>query len=209
MNIFQPGTLPPELGAMVTTRSLMVDQTLFHQGGTTADGFLLMGGRLKLVRYIDENHSFTLGMVKPGEWVAPWALFETQHRCSAIATKPTQVQVYPKFSLLPTLRTHGALAIAVMEQLAVQLHTLSFQHGLRDVRAAHDRLRYYLVNLSPPEITGSTVIELEYPFKDIAADLGLTPETLSRALSRLESMGNITRSRNVITLYSSFPTAAG
>ncbi|NJL56178.1 winged helix-turn-helix domain-containing protein [bacterium] len=38
------------------------------------------------------------------------------------------------------------------------------------------------------------------PLKDIAADLGITPETLSRALTKLERDGAITRQQNAIIL---------
>ncbi|MEO1352950.1 MAG: Crp/Fnr family transcriptional regulator [Cyanobacteria bacterium J06635_15] len=199
MNFVQPETLPPELSGLVMSRSLMIDQTLFHQGGAAADGFLLKTGKLKLVRYIDEDNSLTLTVVKPGDWVAPWILFQTQYSCSAIAEAASQVLVFPKFSLLPALKTHSKLAEAVMQQLATKLETLSFQQGLRDVRAAHERLRYYLIDLATPDPTGISTVKLNCPYKEVAADLGLTPETLSRALARLEETGKITRSRNVIT----------
>lgn len=206
MDFMQPETLPPELSELMVSRSLMADQTLFHQGTAAADGFLLRTGKLKLVRYIDDDNSLTLTVVKPGDWVAPWVLFQTQYSCSAIAAVPSQVLVFPKFSLLPALRTHSQLAEAILQQLAAKLQILSFQQGLRDVRAAHERLRYYLIDLAIPDAMGTSTVELNAPFKDVAADLGLTPETLSRALARLEKNGRITRSRHIITL-NPYPTA--
>ena len=201
MNFMQPDTLPPELGQIVTTRSLMPNQTLFHQHTAAQDGFLLQTGKLKLIRYINEDESLPLTVVKPGDWVAPWILFTSQYPCSAIATATSKVLVYPKASLLPALKNHSQLAETIMQQLAAKLNQLSFQQGLRDVRTAHDRLRYYLIDLATANAAGTPTIELDCPFKDIAADLGLTPETLSRALSRLEETGNITRSRHAITLH--------
>lgn len=45
-----------------------------------------------------------------------------------------------------------------------------------------------------------TTTTFDRPLKDIAVDLGLTPETLSRALTRLEREGIITRTRLQIKL---------
>jgi CRP/FNR family transcriptional regulator, dissimilatory nitrate respiration regulator len=40
---------------------------------------------------------------------------------------------------------------------------------------------------------------LDRPLKDIAGDLGLTPEALSRALAHLQKVGEITRNQRKIT----------
>ncbi|WP_338108793.1 helix-turn-helix domain-containing protein [Fischerella thermalis] len=45
-----------------------------------------------------------------------------------------------------------------------------------------------------------TTITFDCSLKDIAVDLGLTPEILSRALTRLEREGIITRTRLQIKL---------
>ncbi len=47
------------------------------------------------------------------------------------------------------------------------------------------------------------VINLDRPYKEIALELGFTPETLSRALLRLEQEGKIDRQQNKIILHNS------
>ena len=44
------------------------------------------------------------------------------------------------------------------------------------------------------------IVNIDHPLQDIALELGYTPATLSRALTKLEQGGSITRQSNLIYL---------
>ena len=67
---------------------------------------------------------------------------------------------------------------------------------LRSITSARDRLLHYLIGRLDP---GQQTVTLDKPLKAVASELALTPEALSRLLSRLESEGAITRQRRLIT----------
>jgi CRP-like cAMP-binding protein len=71
---------------------------------------------------------------------------------------------------------------------------------LRSIRSAQERVLHYLHLIAPPE---KNTIMLEQPLKNIAFDLGISPEVLSRALTQLASDGAIARERRKITLLKS------
>ncbi|MEM9162653.1 MAG: helix-turn-helix domain-containing protein [Cyanobacteria bacterium P01_F01_bin.4] len=54
--------------------------------------------------------------------------------------------------------------------------------------------------MSDDETNDETVIQLDRPLKEIAEEVGFTPETLSRALIKLEQADSITRTNGDIIL---------
>lgn len=91
-----------------------------------------------------------------------------------------------------------------MAMLVKKIQSLKLRLELRDIRIAHERVLHYLRHLInyPQE----TTIVLDRPLKDIAEDLGFTPEALSRALIRLETDGAIARDARIITLHNNSVT---
>ena len=71
---------------------------------------------------------------------------------------------------------------------------------LRGVQSARKRLLQYIA-LSTPD--GTSAMPLDRPFKFMAEDLGLAPETFYRTLAELEKNGLISRTRNSISVVSS------
>jgi CRP/FNR family transcriptional regulator, dissimilatory nitrate respiration regulator len=47
----------------------------------------------------------------------------------------------------------------------------------------------------------ANVVQIDRPWKEIADELGFTPDTLSRALTKLEREGSISRRQQHITLH--------
>ena len=80
-----------------------------------------------------------------------------------------------------------------------KIQTLKVRLEWFNSRSAHERLLQYLRFLSENQ----TVVNLDRPLKEIAGELGFTPETLSRALARLEQQGAIARHGRSITLQNS------
>ena len=105
---------------------------------------------------------------------------------------------YPKAALISALRVYPDLAETLVTMLAAIIRTLEIRLELRDIRASHQRVLRYLRYQARGNDEG--VITFDRPLKDIATDLGFTPETLSRALARLEQEGLILRQDRQIIL---------
>jgi CRP/FNR family transcriptional regulator, dissimilatory nitrate respiration regulator len=201
MDLLILDTLPSELRDAITYRDLAKGENLFQQGEEASAFFVVEAGRVKLVRYTSGDKEVTFQVAIPGDSLAEIALFSETHPCAAVASMASRVIVYPKEHLLSALRNNPDLAEDFMAILVRKIQGLKVRLELRDIRAAHKRLLRYLRYQGQPG--EQNIINFDRPLKDIAADMGLTPETLSRALARLEQEGMITRTRLQITLQNS------
>ena len=191
--------LPESLQNKITVQNLVAGQTLFTQEDEASSFYIVTSGRIKLVRYLDQGKISTFEIVRASQSVAEIALFADVYPCTAIAETDSEVIVYPKEELLQVFRKYPDLAENFMAMLVKKIQSLKFRLELRDIRIAHERVLRYLRHLvNFPE---ETTVVLDRPLKDIAGDLGFTPETLSRALIRLETDGAIARQERIITLH--------
>lgn len=199
MDLTDPRQLPELLRDKITIYNLLAGETLFNQEEEASTFYVITSGRIKLIRYLDRGKVSTLEIVRVKGMLAEIALFADVYPCTAIAEIDSQVIAYPKDELLAVLRSDPDLAEDFMMMLVNKIQSLKFRLELRDIRIAHERVLRYLQHLvNFPE---ETTVILDRPLKDIAGDLGFTPETLSRALIKLETDGAIVRQERIITLF--------
>ena len=198
MDLTAIDSLPEALRKTITIQSLVAGETLFTQGDEASNLYIVTSGRIKLVRYINGGKVSMLEIVRTSESMAEVALISENYPCTAIAENDSEVIDYPKEDLLSVLRLYPDMAQDFMAVLVKKIQSLKFSLELRDIRIAHERVLRYLRHLV--NFPQETTIVLDRPLKDIASELGFTPETLSRALIRLETDGIIARQERIITL---------
>ena len=197
MNFLQLEQMPASLRAVVSLRTLAAGQILFLQADSAEAIFAMESGRIRLVHYTEDGQPLDRYSVKAGESFAEPALFERAYDYTAIANVASRVLVLPKQPFLTALRQYPDFAEAFIAQLAQRLHETRLLLAMRSIRSAQRRvLRYLQLNV---QADGVTTI-LDRPLKEVADDLGLTPETLSRALKQLQKEGTIRRRKRRVTL---------
>jgi CRP-like cAMP-binding protein len=73
--------------------------------------------------------------------------------------------------------------------MSAKLHKLVNEIDRLILMKGSDRLMQYLIDHSEPDEEGNTVVLLEAPRQVIASRIGVKPETLSRLLQKLGSLG--------------------
>jgi CRP/FNR family transcriptional regulator, dissimilatory nitrate respiration regulator len=202
MNFSQLNQLPAVLKAAVYSRDLSNGEILFTQNDRAEAIFMLKSGSILLLNYTEDGQQVNHYTAREGELFAELVLFKDVYLCTAIANRPSRVLVLPKQPFLKGLEQSPELAEAFMAQLAQRLHESKILLELRSIRSAPKRVLHYLRLL--PQTDEKAVI-LDRPLKDIAGDLGLTPEAFSRALSQLQKAGKISRDRRKITFCKDLP----
>lgn len=200
MNFSEIDQLPATLQSVATYQHFAKGQFLFHRNQKPQVIYAVKSGQVRLVHYTQSGQSISYYTVHSGEICAEVALFLDTYTCNAIAEASTQVLAFPKQAFLSTLQQDPDFAIAFMTQLSYRLHTTKTMLELRSIRSAQERVLHYLRLVLPPE---QNTVVLEQPLKDIAADLGISPEVLSRTLTQLAMDGAIVREKRRITLLES------
>ena len=198
MKLLNIDVLPSYLRQAIATQELSEEQKLFWQGDLAQAIFIVKTGRVKIVRYKSCSEIVRIGTARAGDILAETALFSCRYTNTAIAETTSQVIVYPKKLFLETLRSYPDLAQDFMAILIGKNQCLQNHLELRDIKTAHERVLQYLRHLA--QDSNQTSVKLDRPLKDIAAELGFTPETLSRALKQLERNGMISRFQSDIAL---------
>ncbi|MGC2415768.1 MAG: Crp/Fnr family transcriptional regulator [Stellaceae bacterium] len=189
--------LPRALEADRSVRDLAAGETLFRQGDPPAAIYRVANGRLRLVRRTLDDHLVILHTARRGDFFAEAALFADAYHCDAVAAAPSRVLVYPKAGVLEVLRAEPELAEAFMARLAHQLQDLRARMELRNIRSARMRVLQYLRLRAGRR--GHT-IAVEGELQDIAAEVGMTRETLYRTSAALEADGSLIRMEGAIVL---------
>jgi CRP-like cAMP-binding protein len=188
--------LPRRLIDTAPVRDLVEGEALFRQGDATFAIFAVERGRIHLVRHATEDRTVILHSAHGGELFAEAALFSDNYHCDAIAAAPARVRVLPKGGLLAAMRADPAFAEGFMAMLARQVQQLRTKIQQRDIRSARERLWQYLLL----HAAADRMVAFEGKLKDLASEIGLTPEALYRTLAQLEAQGAIERTGTRIFL---------
>lgn len=170
-------------------RKLARDEALFRQGEPTTAVFLILRGRLRMVRNLASGNRITIHTGRTGELFAEGSLFSDVYQCDAIAAEPTRVRACGKAEMLAAIGDSPSTMLALLEQVTRSLHHARAMRELRNIRSANDRVLHHLYLSASKD--GAVVFDR--PLLEVAEDLGLTREAYYRSLAALARAGAIKR----------------
>jgi CRP/FNR family transcriptional regulator, dissimilatory nitrate respiration regulator len=189
--------LPAKIQSSGIERRLVAGQILFDQGEASVGVYEVVSGKVRQVRVDPEGRDVVVGIAGPGEMIAEASLFSGTHDCAARAVTNAVVRLYRKATLLAQLERDPQAALSFMATLVEKILNLQIRLERRSIPSARDRVRHYLTtNVGGRERT----VALPSSLKDLAAELGLTHETLYRTLSEMRANGEIARLNGKIRL---------
>ena len=180
--------------------SLTSGETVFHAGEPADRIFGVHTGKIQLVRYLENGQMTNQYGLESGLWFGESALFHDVYPNSAIATQPSEIIAIPTHTFLTLLRHESDLSLLFMAQLIEQLHMAKDIMSLRCIRSAYERVLAYLHGLKTPN---QRVCMLDRSIKEIAEQICLTPEVVSRSLRKLQDNGVIRRNQRKVTFLES------
>ena len=193
--------LSTELQALITWQEVTEGQVIFREGEAADLLYFLDSGQVRLLQYTSAGKAIEHYRIDAGEFFSEVVLFLGNYACTAIADLPSRIAAIPKSAFLAELQQNLELASALMSQIARRLHIIKITLELRSIRSARERVLRYLQIMIPLEgDLEQSRITLERSFRAIAADLGISPEVLSRTLRQLQEEGVINRRDRTIVL---------
>ena len=160
-------------------------QTLFAEGEMPRGVYLILKGRVRLVRSSPRGREQVLHEEGPGATLGEVPTFDGNgYVGSAVAVEDATLVLVPRDPLLAALSREPRAATEVIRVLAGRVRkfaALAAGLGLRDVIG---RLAAFL--LEERDRTGQAMIDLPHTRDELAAHLGTEREQASRALSELK-----------------------
>ncbi len=175
------------LERMAGSRRLGAGEMLFLEEEPCTGFFVLVEGAIQLTRSSNVPGAHpTLAVVLPVNSFAEAAMFGGEaFPATATALKPSRVVHVPKGPFLAALRADPDLALAMIHAQAVWLRRITQQVQELSTSDSLERLRTWLRAHLPEQ----GALTLPVTKKALAAQLGMTPETLSRGLRIFQDQG--------------------
>jgi CRP-like cAMP-binding protein len=159
-------------------------QTVARRGEMVPGLFAVAYGMVKLTLHGATGAEKVLRLVGPAQTFGEIALFRREPLpLEAVAVVDTGLVMVPAATLLRLIETDAHFARSLVASLCQRLHAMVSDFEATTLHGATGRLAAYLESLA--DSPGPTSVTLPAAKKLIAARLGMTKETFSRALRQL------------------------
>jgi CRP/FNR family transcriptional regulator len=172
--------------------SLDPGETLFRRGEPACSVFNVTSGTLRLYRILPDGRRQITGFAIPGDFLGLSML--DRHAVSADALGHVTVCRFERLAFRDLVFGQPALMMHLHEITGLELSRAKDMMVLLGRRTAEEKIAAFLTTLQARYVrVGRSAVALELPMGrlDIADHLGLTIETVSRTLSRLDRDGCI------------------
>jgi CRP-like cAMP-binding protein len=171
--------------------------TLFLQEEPADRFYLVLDGWVKLYRTTPGGVVSVIHVVARGETFAEAAMFASgRFPVTAEAASDCRLLAISRAAFTRTLEKDPGAVMSTLAALSLRLRAQVQEIEQRQVQPSAQRVASFLLRLCPPDASGAS---FELPFEKglIARRLGMKPETLSRALSKLREVGVKTQGATV------------
>lgn len=163
---------------------------LFHQGDAAGHFFVILSGWVKLYRTTPEGEEALVGLFTRGDVFGEAALLSGGiYPLSAQAAEESKVIAIPAAMLKARAQKNPDIILRLMASLAREIQNLQRQNEQMAIMSAPQRVACLLLQLSSYMIGEGGTMTFPYDKSLAAAQLGMKPETFSRAIAQLKLYG--------------------
>ncbi len=173
-----------EVAALASTRRVRKGQLLFAEGEAAEHLFVVASGRIKVLLSSPRGEELILTVLGPGDALGELSVLDAQPRsATAQALDDSELVVLPAAALRDLLGRSPGLALAWSQELAGTVRRLTGSTGDLVFLDLPRRLAKLLLD------KGGDPVDLGMSQGDVASQLGVTRQSLNRALSSLQRRG--------------------
>ena len=166
--------------------------------------FVIISGKVKVVRTDEDGREVILSMFGPGEFFGEMALLDGLARsASVVATVRAELLMIHRRDFLELLNEYPSVAIGLLAELAMRLRKADMQIKSLSLKDAAGRVANVLLMLADDlGVFRKGKVEIEdLPLQqDIANMAGTSRETVSRMLHQFIRDGQVTLKGNALTI---------
>ncbi len=171
---------------------------LFSRGDAADRFFLVLAGRVNLFALTESGDHSIIEVIDQGHTFAEGAIFASRRfPLNGEAAAGTRLLEIPAQPFLKRLAEDHGLAAKLVASLARWERRLMGEIADLKSRSPVQRLGSYLLALVEPDAVGRAVVVLPLTKSELASRIGITPESLSRAMGRLRPLGVSSQGREL------------
>ena len=183
------------LAALFKERSFEKDALVVGQQDPGDSLYVVTGGRVKVVLYGTSGREIILSLFRPGDFFGEMSLLDNQPRsANVLAVERSQMLVLDRKSFAKHLAENPKTALNVLAELSKRLRRADAIIGNLALLDVYGRVARFLRELARAEgnETAEGIVIAKRPTQvEIAAMIGTSRETVSRALSEFARRGFI------------------
>jgi CRP/FNR family transcriptional regulator, transcriptional activator FtrB len=197
-SLFHPlnGRSSDQLLRHASVRGYSKGEFVFRSGESPEFVYVVLKGCVALTGQTDEGRNTIIEFLEPGESFAIAAVaLDRPYLMSARAATEIRILQIPADRIRALIQSNHHFAIAMVEILSHHWRLLVGQITDLKLKSSAQRLGAYLLTLAK----GPNASEVRLPGERqlVAARLGMTPESLSRAFARLRPLGVLGHGQSV------------
>ena len=194
-----PDEVLSALAAIAEPLVVEADTVLCREGDPPAALHLLLTGQVTLSGRAADGTSAVVEVIRPGgRFILAAVLTGRAYLMTARAVTPARLLRLPAEALRDLAATRPALGMALARAVAGDFRAMVLQVRDLKLRSLPQRLAYYLLQLTPTEMTPPVALRLPFDKALLAARLGCRPANLSRAFAVLRALGVETHGARVV-----------
>jgi CRP/FNR family transcriptional regulator, dissimilatory nitrate respiration regulator len=190
-----PDDLVDTILSQTEVRSFGRGTTIFLQGETAENVYIVLEGWVKLFRISQNGAEAVVGVFTKGQSFGEAVAFRSDvYPVAAEAVTDCRTMPVRAGRILEMMKSRPELCTAMLSATFMHLHALVAQVEQLKAHTGAQRLAEFLIELCPVA-EGGCAVTLPYDKVLIAGRLGMKPESLSRSFARLKEVG-VTVSQN-------------
>ena len=183
-----------ELARVSHTACWQKGGAIFRAGDMPQSLFVVLSGHVKRAMSSSDGSEKVIDVVAPGQMLGETDLLgERPYATYAVAAAPTVLLCIGGDGLHRVIGADSQLALRVLVALARRQYDMECDSAARHFRTGYQRVLDYFLHLAGNTFssTGETLLSLPISKQLIAGRIGITPESLSRALRDFSDDGLI------------------
>ncbi len=174
---------------------------LFREGEPGREMFVLQSGRVAISKRVREVEK-VLAMLGPGEFFGEMAIISNKPRnATAVVEDDARLLVIDPKTLEGMIRGNSEIAVRMIKKLAERLAEADAQIENLLLTDPSSRVIQQILQTCEGRGRPEEGIEVEFPIRDLASEIGVGEPAIRLLLYKLERAGLVKRSGDRLTVY--------
>jgi len=178
------------------------NSALFGEGDAAHGFFLIVSGKVKVIKISPDGKEHILHIFGPGEPLGEVAVFSGKDfPASAITLKDSLLLYFPRNAFLDLSTQRPQILLNMLATLSVRLRQFAQKIERLSLKEVASRLAEVLLEMAQDSVQYKREeVELKITKGQLASQIGTTPETLSRTFQKMTALGLIMVDRKRVTI---------